>query len=544
MKILGISPFHDSSVCIINDGYIEKFYKEERLNGVKRCRNPFSSINKILENTKVDAAVIASPSNNDETLGLYKAYLEENMQIKDIVDLSEEHHLQHASLAFYNSGFDQALVFVIDRNGSQIKNLCRESESVFVASYPHTFLPIYKNYWLENMSFAKHSSLELYEKFKNLDYEIEIDCASTHGLVKTYESATTLIGQHVLENGKTMGLSAYGKSNNEYKNLFLDYGIGNYNILSIKENSYESINKNIFNNKTNNVTKENYKIYADYAFEIQKQSQEAALSLIKKFIKKTGIKKVCITGGYGLNVVANSFYLENLSDVEFYFEPLADDTGNSIGGAQFYYRYMTKDMEIKKYKNTFFHGDQEKIKNAGKRVAIEDIANLLASNKSVAIHYGLAEAGPRALGHRSILFDARDPNAKDKVNLVKKREWYRPFAGVMLVEDAEKYFYINDYINSQNMTVNFKCKDVAKKEIPGILHVDDTCRIQIVCDEEEPIFKLLNKFKERTGIGVLLNTSFNLAGKPLVESYHDALYTLKNSDLDFVWFPEIEKLVK
>jgi carbamoyltransferase len=162
--------------------------------------------------------------------------------------------------------------------------------------------------------------------------------------------------------------------------------------------------------------------------------------------------------------------------------------------------------------------------------------------KSVAVYYGKSEAGPRALGHRSILFDARNPNAKDLVNRVKNREWYRPFAAICLREDAEKYFELNDYENSKFMTVNFDAKSIAKEEIPGVLHVDNTSRIQLIEDESEPCHQLLVELKKRTGVGVLLNTSFNLAGKPLVETPEDAIWTLNNSPLDAVWFPSIETI--
>jgi carbamoyltransferase len=155
----------------------------------------------------------------------------------------------------------------------------------------------------------------------------------------------------------------------------------------------------------------------------------------------------------------------------------------------------------------------------------------------------LAEAGPRALGNRSILFDARDKNAKDKVNSIKKREWYRPFAGMVLEEDANKFFDMGHIIKSQHMTVSFPVKDSALEVIPGVVHVDNTCRIQTIDKTNINIFELLNEFKKITGVGIILNTSFNLAGYPLVETPQNALDTLMSSSLDYVWFPEISKIV-
>lgn len=548
MKILGISPYHDSSVCLIENGEILSFYKEERLSKIKRDMYPFLSIDRVLaEAGPADIAIVCSPSNGDYTLEPIKQYLSKKHSINVIEDISHEHHLQHASLAFYNSEFEKSLVFVIDRNGSFLNPECRESETVFIAEYPDRLTSIYKSYWVSDMQFAGNSLIDAQEKFKNHITNITVDIQSTHGIVKTYESATTLIEQHPLENGKVMGLSSYGEYNKDYDNLFINETIGNYEKLSTKNinNFYSSINPSIQCYSKKEIIEENYKFYADYSYAVQTQSQEAATKLIKKWTEITGITNVCVTGGYGLNVVANGFYQKHLPNINFYFEPLADDTGNSIGGAMLYYRSKTKNHSINGLKNTFFHGIEyplDKIK--GEPVDLDKVVNLLVQQKTLAIYYKQAEAGPRALGHRSIIFDARNKDAKKIVNEIKKREWYRPFAAVMLKEDAEKFFYISDFENSKNMTVNFQAREDAKRIIPGVLHVDGSCRIQIITDESEPIFQLLKKFKEKTGVGVLLNTSFNLAGKPLVETPEDAVWTLENSNLYGVWFPEVQIIVE
>ena len=266
--------------------------------------------------------------------------------------------------------------------------------------------------------------------------------------------------------------------------------------------------------------------------------------MINKYIEKTGIKNVCITGGYGLNVVANHYYITQFPDVNFFFEPLADDTGNSIGAAMKCYRDTTLDNTIYKLEHTFFNGKKYLLDNIkGIDVSISDVAKLISNGKSVAVYNGLAEAGPRALGNRSILFDCRDKNAKEKVNKIKKREWYRPFAAIVLEVDAKKYFEMGRIEKSEFMTISFPVKDTAVDKIPGVVHVDNTCRIQTVTNDNIIMFNLLNEFKKITDMGILLNTSFNLAGKPLVETPEDAFYTLRNSPLDYIWFPEISKLV-
>ena len=529
MRVLGISPAHDSSVCLINDGVVEYFYKEERFSKVKRDKNPLTALSYINEKgLDIDLAVFCSPTNNDEGTSFFENYCLKHLKVKRFEDMSHEHHLQHASLAFYDSGFEKSLVFVIDRNGSYFYG-GRESESVFVAEYPYDFTLLYKSAWVEN----KNQKMQSYNHSGAI-----IDVLTTHGITRVYESATRLIQQHGLENGKTMGLAAYGEESNLYKNLFLYDNIGNYNILEDDEEHF-AINKNIQNISRRNITKENYKIYADYAYAVQKQTQEAVLGLVKKYVEKTKIDNVCITGGYGLNVVANGYLREQLPNVNFFFEPIADDTGNSIGGAKYGFYALTKSRHIEPLSSTFFNGENYSLENVkGVKTNIKSVVDKIISGATMGLYYGLSEAGPRALGHRSILFDARNKNAKEIVNVVKQREWYRPFAGVMLEEDANKYFYNVDANNSKYMTINYKAKPEAKKDIPGVLHIDNTCRIQIISDIKEPLYKLLCEFKKQTGVGVLLNTSLNLAGKPLVETPEDAVEILNNSSLSCMWFPE------
>lgn len=546
MRILGISPFHDSSVAVYCDGKIESFYKEERYSRIKRDKHPFKSLDLVKqEGKKIDLAVICSPTNGDASLYAYADMLKKSLGAEAVIDMSENHHLQHASLAFYNSGFKKSLVIVVDRNGSIIGNNFRESETVFVAEYPHTFTEIYKNYWYTNKDMNAESYKILQEKYKNTQTVATV--GSMQGIVKVYESATSLIGQQALENGKTMGLASYGKDIKNFPNLFVELGIGDdklFNHFYDKWGDYVCGYVDHEEEVIDQVHPNHYKFYADYAYQVQKQTQEAVLSLIKKSIAHTGIKDVCITGGYGLNVIANQYYLESLPDVNFYFEPLADDSGNSLGGAMYQYRYYTRDMQVYPIKNTFFHGKKYNVsKIKGEKCTYETIANDLAKGKSVAIYEGYAEAGPRALGNRSILFDARNPDAKNLINKVKNREWYRPFAAAVLEEDASLYF---DMIvpTSPYMTVSFNANQYAIENIPGVIHVDGTCRIQTVSEENKNLYSLLKEFKKATGHGVLLNTSFNLAGEPLVETPEEALSVLDRSELSLVWFPEIGKYVK
>ena len=169
----------------------------------------------------------------------------------------------------------------------------------------------------------------------------------------------------------------------------------------------------------------------------------------------------------------------------------------------------------------------------------DSAAALIIDGKIVALFQGDSEWGPRALGNRSILFDPRNPNAKDIVNKVKRREWYRPFAGTILLEYVNDYFEMLTIKESPYMSYAIPAKQKAKDEVPGIIHVDGTCRIQTVTREQNKhYYDLIEEFYKQTGVPILFNTSFNLAGEPLVETLEDAKDTVKRSDIDLLVYIE------
>lgn len=546
MRILAFNIAHDSSVCSINNGAIEFFCKEERLSRIKRDMHPFKSLElyKSKNFGKIDHVLYHTPTNSRNDFEIvYRQYIKKNFDV-DLENFSNlTHHLCHSSLAFYNSGFDECLTFVIDRNGSLFfvdKNpAAAESESVFYCSYPDNLKPLYKSFSAKlPHSFNKEN---IKSKIQNYYIGTNIEVHDSLGIVKVYEAATTLINQHPLENGKTMGLSAYG-ADQIYETLFVNGSpISNYFSIVDTQHMNDVVSfKDIEITKT--VTVDNYQLYADKARHVQLETQKSALELIKKYVNLTGIRQVCIVGGYGLNVVANNYYLENLPEVKFYFEPLADDTGISIGAAMLKYREETKDINIRPIKDTFFHYYNNETVDKGESSTISNLVDILISQKSLGIFNGPPEAGPRALGNRSILFDPRNPNSKDIINKIKKREWYRPFAGIILKDKLKEFFITNGIEEYPFMTVSLQSTQLAKTLIPGIIHVDGTCRIQTV--SEGFIFDLLTEFYNKTGCPMLLNTSLNLAGEPLAQTKKNALDILDNSELDYLYFVEDNRLVK
>jgi carbamoyltransferase len=526
-------------VAIVNNGQVELYVKEERLSGIKRDHVPYQALYEILKRntTPIDYICTLVPTGMMSGLNI----LPKKILRCPIVNYYHQHHLSHASLAFYNSGFDQALVVVMDRLGSSFSDDLNESETVFLASYPCNFRVLQKNLWKGKTNFTIPSQANVQEDTNH----VVINNDNTMSITKVYETATTLIGQHCLENGKTMGLAGYGR-NQEFVNFF-DNHLPRDNLFVEGNFVRGSDTKScLFKGHEQllimQVDKNNYQFYADYAYQVQKQTQEQVLQLIQRWIDKTGVKKVCISGGYGLNVVTNGYLIDQLPQIEFYFEPMADDSGISIGSAMHLYREKSKDQTVKPLQHLFFQGLPQEITSLGDNCSEEDIANFLIEQKIVAVFTGMSEAGPRALGHRSILFDARNPEAKRIVNLVKNREWYRPFAGVVLEKDFDKYFHNKGLQNSKLMTISFDTK--LPQLIPGITHVDNSCRVQTVNEDIPHLHKLLTAFKHNTGCSVLLNTSFNLAGQPLIETQQQAIHTFYQSKIDILWFPEINKYLK
>ena len=564
MRILGVNASHDASVCVINDGVIEFFAKEERFNRIKRSggvTNCLKRAHEVYGSTGIDYAVYAW-----EPMTGGFGYCESEKQIRRLFGLTYkeprpfcnstafQHHDNHASIAFYNSGFEEALVYVCDRNGSiffvDVENQCREADTVYHCSYPNNFKVLEKKFWtIKNNTNLIRQYMEPYLKSLGID---EYCYLNEFSLMRVYESATTMINQHALENGKTMGLSSYGDGS--CTQTFFDDDLN-----VIEEFFQEARNepngempvtcfKGAEEEIISDITPENYQKYANWAQNVQSETQRVALETIKKHVDATGVKNVCLSGGYGLNIVANSYYIKNLPDVNFYFEPLSDDTGIGIGAAMHLYRQLTNDESILTPKDNFYHHHIEKplAKGVGEEKNIDDLCEILENQKILAIFDGNPESGPRALGHRSLLFDPRNKNGREIVNKLKNREWYRPFAGIILEAFFEEYFHSMGLIKSEYMTLNFNCKDGVENAIPSIVHVDKTCRIQTVSKENGFLYDLLLKYYKRTGSPILLNTSFNLAGKPLIQTKADALSFIENvdcEDFEGVYFVNDERLV-
>ena len=187
---------------------------------------------------------------------------------------------------------------------------------------------------------------------------------------------------------------------------------------------------------------------------------------------------------------------------------------------------------------SFLYNDQE-----AQRVTPQEIATFIMQDEIVAVYNGRSEAGPRALGNRSILYDPRDINTKETINKVKKREHFRPFAASVLKKYANEWFDMSKLNRSPTMSYAVQTKEDKKNLIPGVVHIDGTCRVQTVEQDIPHLYEVIEEFYRYTKVPMVLNTSFNLAGQPLVETPEDAFKTFEGSELDHLYFPEVHKLI-
>ena len=588
--ILGISRGHNAGVCLLKDGDIVFSIEEERLSRRKYDGGPLAGIIKVLDYTdKVDYIAIShtqqlrnsgEPAGRIEYTGddIYTAMARKLGLIDrtadlfnhpQIIDLSYEHHKIHAALAFYSSGFESAAAIIIDGAGSchyQNNVLLWEIESIFNCSYNSGINTVYKHLGCKDpiqMMYLKNRNFNfLTENTSNANVLI----SDRAGIVKAYEAITAYCGFNSIEAGKTMGLFPYGNKNDNLPELINDKGLFplvDRNVIlpsypgSAFFNNY--LYKDFCDDPSN--TEEDLTILKDRrdaAYWVQINSQKAALDYIIKAAELTDNKNVVLCGGYGLNCVANYYYLEELNNrgINFYVEPISNDGGTAIGAALLWYYHTTKDTKVRPVKESIYLGPKyaysiEEVNNIANKYSAtvsnttdNEIVDLLCSRNIVALFQGRSENGPRALGNRSILFDPRVKDGKDFVNTVKRREYFRPFAGSILEEDVHTWFDLRGMNSSPHMMYAVNCRADVEKIIPSIIHVDGTCRIQTVTKEQNELYyNLINTFKEKTGVPILFNTSFNLGGEPLVETLDDAIKTLFNSDIEYLYLPEYKILI-
>lgn len=559
-NILAINPGHNGSAALVSDGVLMYYGEEERFSRMKYDGNPFRSMLQILMNNQIDEIVLGGTTPQFSQLpwtgeDAYTALVRKfNPNVK-VTNLGNLHHLGHAASAFYNSGFETAAAVIVDGAGSYHQERMGdenaplvggfETETIYQCAFPHEFNAIYKRY--------SDGSSQFYDNGIQ-----EFDSSVT--LTKAYEAVSQYLGFGFIEAGKTMGLAPYGVRDENIPPFFVQ-GKGNKNLLIPAYPAGASIDENRFPylkrysepsewHRDFNLVRD---VDKNLAYHVQEDTEQMMINLIQKAIDTTGETNIVISGGYGLNCVANYKFLKHFPDIKFYIDPVAHDGGTSIGLAK-YQGYQQSKSIVPSPLTTLYlsvppNYDSltmlEQLPDANiTDTTSEQVAELLVNGKIVALFQGRAEGGPRALGNRSILFDPRVPDGKDIVNRIKNREWFRPFAGSVLEEHASEWFDLGGLTSSPYMMYAVDVLPDKVTQIPAVTHVDNTCRAQTVNELDNPAFyQLISAFHKKTDVPVLLNTSFNLAGQPLVETLFDALVTVFNSEIDYLYLPDIGKLI-
>jgi len=451
----------------------------------------------------------------------------------DIEFIVPEHHFSHACQAFLPSPFEEAAIMVVDGQGVPLARTGGDQLSGCLA-------------------YGKGSSIETLW-----------DLSVTHSLGGMYAAFTKKLGFATNEEGKTMGLAPYG--NPEYYDVLkreLKFGTTRFDLKSVaklmlrgfrqREVLYQLPEYGRFLKKFKTRTKhdEFTDVHKNLAFAVQKLTEDVMIFLANWLYEKTGSRNLCIAGGVGLNCVANYQVLINSKFDNIFIHPNSGDNGLAVGQALHVYNQLqgnprkyvaTTDSLGKLYSEDRIRqavdarrGDENlTIKEFGDLSELYDVmAAAIESGEITSWYQGRSEFGPRALGNRSIIADPRRQDMKDILNSrVKFRESFRPFTPSVLAERSSEFFEMD--VDSPFMLLAAFVKPGKAELVPAITHVDNTARVQTVTREEnERYYDLISAFDKRTGIPMVLDTSFNVAGEPIVETPEDAIRCFLSTDID------------
>lgn len=551
MWILAVNRTHDSSICLMEDDNIVLHLQEERLTHVKHCDEVVHLLVLIKNYTDhLDVVTFSTLHNDQYDFNTYIALIKYlNIKIGKVCFHHKVHHLLHSYCGFYNSGFDDAVSIVIDGAGSDA-DYGKENESIITHTFPSKFKNEYK-------TCVDLPSIPIKENSPNFVKD------NRFGVGMVYTSVTQYFGFSALDAGKTMGLSSYGVEDDNIKSMINEKG-GNeklFSLLSFKTQDYEYKNVGLSMKEYDYILyskdeKDKFRKNSNLAYKLQKEFEDYVYNMILYAVEITGKRNVVYSGGCALNCVANYRILKRLpKDINLYIEPISNDSGITIGSAKSaYVDSLCKTLRYNKVKpnklQTLYLGQKISYdyildsNESEKDVTAKEVAELIRDGNIVAICQGRSESGPRALGNRSILFDPRVKDGKEIVNRVKKREWWRPFAGTVLLENAREWFDMDRLEESPHMMYAVDVWEDKRDLIPSITHVDGTCRIQTLRKEYNPnYYELIEEFYKLTNVPILFNTSFNLAGDTIVETIDDAFKTLRESEIEYMYLPEINKLI-
>jgi len=546
--ILGISASHNGSACLLRGDEIVVAIQEERLTRFKRHRiygaGPSKAVAYCLNYARIeprDLSLVvlciqgrASEQKHDIRLDPFL-----NVLTHAIPTITIPHHYGHAVSVFATSGFEESAVLIVDGAGSPVEDVKPDELKVLNGNSDASWetISLYHASGTTVVPLEKHA-VERGAWYVPYDGEMP----SFGSLGGMFSATAQQIFGEVTEAGKVMGLAPYGEKQFPTSEFF-DIDKGRFCFKDAVPLRFRHSDR-WPNRKTE---------YEALACSVQSALEDAVLYLAQHVRELSGSNNLCYAGGVALNSVANERIIRESGFENVYIMPAAEDSGTAIGAAYHGLWHLTQYNSRKQIRHDAPGGlyspaeisaaiDQSTSITAVQSTdVISDAAQLLCEGKIIGWFDGGAELGPRALGQRSILCDPRQPDAKDTLNRrVKMRESFRPFAPAVLLEEAANWFDFGDTVRESPFML--RVVDVKREKrdlVPAIVHVDGTGRVQTLTRENNGRFyQLVKKFHVETGVPMLLNTSFNRMGEPIIETPADAIGCLLNTGLDCCVFED------
>ena len=580
MHILGVSCYyHDAAAALLRDGVLVAAAEEERFSRIKHDYGfPKSAIQFCLDQAalkgrdldyvvffekpfrKFDRILMSTLQTYPQSWKVFResmiswmidklwvgTTLQSELGVSKEKLLFCEHHLSHAASAYLCSPFDEAAILTVDGVGEWITGSYGVGRGNHIrllkqTEFPHSIGLLY-------------SAFTAFLGFEVNEGEYKVMGMAPYGVPRYVDKVWKLVQQNT-DGSFSLDMDYFSfhySTDQTYNQKFVGL-FGEPRPAKLQFFTKESGFPKYFGVPPGNYNElcDLNQHYADIAASIQRVTEELLLSMAKHLHSETGLKRLCIAGGVGLNSVANTRILGESGFEELYVQPAAGDGGGALGAALWAYNCLlgkprsftmqhaywgrsNSDAEISDFLRKTgisfqcFENDDQ---------LLDSVVERLMQGKVIGWSQGRFEWGPRALGNRSILADPRNPDMKDIVNAkIKFREPYRPFAPSVLVECAGKYFDLAHapyHHPARYMLYVVPVREKHRSTLPAVTHVDGTARLQTVFRDQSPrYYGLIERFAHATGVPVLLNTSFNLKGEPIVNTADNAFDTFCRSEMD------------
>jgi len=535
MKILGLMSSHDCSFCILEDGIpimhaeLERYIREKEPEG-----DPFAFFLEVCEEEDIDEIAVCHGfvDHMKEKFPTGFTQLEEYMIKKGIKAYVVGHHQSHAANAFYSSNHDDALIITLDGGG-----LDSTTDNEIIA----TSFTVWEGSGVNLINRGIIPSDQL-----NIGFAWQRVTKLVFGLSNGYPRGN--------QAGTVMAMACMGDPD-KYLDYFEKFEFINeaYLLDDIGNDQFSHLRFNF--KKMREIASRSEQDAFDVAAALQKATERKIKHIFDQLVAMSDKKNLCLSGGVVLNSVMTGKLYEWYGNKfeNIYVCPVSYDAGLSIGCAQYVWHEIKQNPRIKWEDNaTPFLGeiyDSERIANAidndklvSKKTTVEEVIELLADQNIVSVFSGPSESGRRALGNRSILADPRQANMKDIINeKVKHRQWFRPFAPSILRERVSDWFEMD--IDSPYMSFVINFKEEVRDKVSAVVHFDGTARLQTVTEKDNKwYYNFLKKWEEKTGVPIILNTSFN-DREPIVETPEDAVNCFMGTNIDYLYFVDEQLLV-